>query len=42
LVHELVSQTGEFEFEQPRDVQIKGIEGPQRVYPVAWSLQPSS
>lgn len=42
LVHELVSQTGEFEFEQPRDVQIKGIEGPHRVYPVAWSLQHSS
>jgi class 3 adenylate cyclase len=35
LVHALVVQTGEFRFEAPREVELKGIEGPQTVYPLA-------
>jgi len=35
LVHALVAQTGEFTFEDPRHVELKGIEGPQKVYPLA-------
>ena len=34
LVHALVAQTGEFTFEDPRHVELKGIDGPQRVYPL--------
>jgi adenylate cyclase len=32
LVHALVAQTGEFAFESPRHVELKGIDGPQKVY----------
>ena len=35
LVHGLLAQTGEFEFETAREVELKGIEGIQRVYPLA-------
>lgn len=35
LVHALVAQTGEFTFEQPRHVELKGMEAPQKVYPLA-------
>jgi class 3 adenylate cyclase len=34
LVHDLVGQTGEFRFGDPRSVELKGIPGSQRVYPV--------
>jgi class 3 adenylate cyclase/ketosteroid isomerase-like protein len=34
LVHELVSPTGEFAFDPPRSVELKGIVGPQLVYPL--------
>jgi class 3 adenylate cyclase len=37
LVHALVAQTGEFAFEDPRHVELKGIEGPQKVYPLSIS-----
>jgi hypothetical protein len=29
----VMAQTGEFTFAQPRHVELKGIEGPQKVYP---------
>jgi class 3 adenylate cyclase len=35
LVYGLVAQTGEFEFEPAREVELKGVEGVQRVYPLA-------
>jgi class 3 adenylate cyclase len=35
LVHELVAPTGEFTFEAPRSVEMKGIDGPQLVYALA-------
>jgi class 3 adenylate cyclase len=35
LVHALLAQTGEFEFAEAREVELKGVEGPQAVYPVA-------
>jgi len=35
LVHGLLAQTGEFEFDDAREVELKGIEGLQKVYPVA-------
>ena len=35
LVHALVAQTGEFSFEPPREVELKGVEGLQKVYPLA-------
>jgi class 3 adenylate cyclase len=35
LVHGLLAQTGEFEFDEAREVELKGIEGVQRVYPLA-------
>jgi adenylate cyclase len=35
LVHGLLAQTGEFEFDTAREVELKGIEGVQRVYPLA-------
>jgi class 3 adenylate cyclase len=35
LVHELVAPTGEFAFEPPRSVELKGIGGAQLVYPLA-------
>jgi class 3 adenylate cyclase len=35
LVHALLAQTGEFEFAEAREVELKGVDGPQAVYPVA-------
>ena len=37
LVHALVAQTGEFRFGEARTVELKGIDGPQTVYPLAMS-----
>jgi class 3 adenylate cyclase len=34
LVHGLLAQTGEFEFETAREVELKGIAGIQRVFPL--------
>ena len=34
LVRDLVGQTDEFRFDRPRVVELKGIEGPQTLYPV--------
>ena len=34
LVHDLVGQTDEFRFGHARTVELKGIEGAHRVYPV--------
>ena len=42
LVYGLLAQTGEFEFDAAREVELKGIEGLQRVYPLASdNTQPS-
>jgi len=38
LVHDLMVQTGEVAFGTPRQVQLKGIAGSQRIYPVAPTL----
>jgi hypothetical protein len=35
LVHGLLAQTGEFAFEPAREVELKGVEGLQKVYPLA-------
>ena len=35
LVHDLLAETGEFAFADARQVELKGIEGPQFVYPLA-------
>jgi eukaryotic-like serine/threonine-protein kinase len=35
LVHDLLAQTGEFDFADARHVELKGIDGPQVVYPFA-------
>jgi adenylate cyclase len=35
LVHGLLAQTGEFEFDEAREVELKGIEGLQAIYPLA-------
>ena len=35
LIHDLVAHTGEFEFGEAREVELKGIEGRQKVYPLA-------
>jgi class 3 adenylate cyclase len=32
LVHDLLAQTGEFDFEESRQVELKGIDGPQEIY----------
>jgi class 3 adenylate cyclase len=40
LVHALVAQTGAFTFEEPRHVELKGIEGAQKVYPLSISPAP--
>ena len=32
LVHDLLAQTGEFDFEDARQVELKGIDGPQEIY----------
>lgn len=37
LVHGLLGGTGEFTFEEPRSVELKGISGTQVVHPIAWS-----
>ncbi len=37
LMHELTAPSGEFSFADPRQVQLKGITEPQKVYPVVWS-----
>jgi len=34
LVHDLLAQTGEFDFEEARQVELKGIDGPQEIYPL--------
>jgi class 3 adenylate cyclase len=34
LVHDLLVQTGAFTFGEPRVVELKGIQGSHRVYPV--------
>ena len=38
LVHDLLAPTGEFEFGEPRVVQLKGISGAHRIFPLAPSL----
>jgi class 3 adenylate cyclase len=35
LVHDLLAQTGEFSFAEPREVELKGIDGFQVIYPLA-------
>jgi class 3 adenylate cyclase len=40
LVHALVAQTGAFTFEEPRHVELKGIDGAQKVYPLSISPAP--
>lgn len=40
LVHALVAQTGEFTFEKARHVELKGIDGAQKVYPLSISPTP--
>lgn len=32
LVHDLLAQTGEFDFKEARQVELKGIDGPQEIY----------
>jgi class 3 adenylate cyclase len=42
LVHDLLAQTGEFDFEEARIVELKGIDGPQAIYrlvPVSSNLR---
>jgi class 3 adenylate cyclase/ketosteroid isomerase-like protein len=40
LVHALVAQTGEFTFEEARHMELKGIDGAQKVYPLSISPAP--
>jgi class 3 adenylate cyclase len=35
LVHDLLAQTGDVEFGEPREIQLKGIDGLQKVFPLA-------
>jgi class 3 adenylate cyclase len=35
LVHDLLAPTGEFEFGEPRAVELKGISGEHRIFPLA-------
>jgi class 3 adenylate cyclase len=37
LIHDLLVQTGEFAFGEPRVVELKGIQEAHRVYPVEGS-----
>ena len=37
LIHGLLGTAGEFTFEAPRSIELKGIDGEQLVYPVAWA-----
>lgn len=39
LVHALVAPTGEFRFDDPREIELKGVEGPQKIYPLV--LEPA-
>lgn len=39
LVHELTNSSGEFSFGDDRPVELKGISGPQRAYPLVWSAR---
>ena len=41
LVHALVAQTGVFTFEEARHVELKGIDGAQKVYPLSISPAPA-
>lgn len=38
LVHDLLAQTGQFDFAESREVELKGIEGSQKVYLLAGSI----
>ncbi len=38
LVYGLLAQTGEFVFEPAREVELKGVEGPQKVYALATTV----
>jgi class 3 adenylate cyclase len=38
LVHDLLAPTGEFEFDEPRVVELKGISGAHKIFPLALSL----
>ena len=35
LVHALVAPTGDFRFEDAREVEMKGVQGLQKVYPLS-------
>jgi adenylate cyclase len=37
LVHDLLIQTGDFSFDESREVELKGFEAAQVVYPLALS-----
>ena len=37
LVHDLLAPTGEFEFGDPRDVELKGISGGHRIFPAVFA-----
>ena len=41
LVRELTASSGDFEFEDGRDVELKGLSGLHRVYPVTWTDAPA-
>lgn len=32
LIHDLLAQTGEFDFDEARQVELKGVDGPQQIY----------
>lgn len=37
LIRELVASSGEFEFDKPRKLELKGLSGKHTVYPVRWN-----
>ena len=41
LRRELTASSGDFEFEDGRDVELKGLSGLHRVYPVTWTDAPA-
>jgi len=41
LVRELTASSGDFHFEDGRDVELKGLSGMHRVYPVTWTDAPA-
>ena len=41
LVRELTASSGDFHFEDARDVELKGLSGTHRVYPVTWTDAPA-